>query len=236
MPESQNSLGLDFKDLKIQDSVNHVPEGEMSPQAAPTNQATNEQEPENPPQESPLKPDADLAKGEPKEKKKPYVNPDRVKTGGAQRDKLSEEELAERMNRIREQNEKIKQRRIDVQADEEAFKKTQEAERAKLAQSRKVQEHINRTREQNAQRKMDKIQSREWDSGKKTNEWKHAKPAGEESSTQSPTRANRGTPRGGGRGGGSTRGPKSPTRQAIETSGDHAATLDPVTTPPPAAS
>jgi len=61
------------------------------------------------------------------------------------------------MARMREQNEKIKQRRLvrlrptfchyasycapkDVQADEEAFKKTQETERVKLAQIRKVQE------------------------------------------------------------------------------------------------
>ncbi|KZT20246.1 hypothetical protein NEOLEDRAFT_1165096 [Neolentinus lepideus HHB14362 ss-1] len=71
------------------------------------------------------------------------------------------------MARIREQNEKIKQRRADVKADEDAFKKTQEAERVKLAKTRKVQEQIDRTREQNAQRKMDKALSREWDSGKK---------------------------------------------------------------------
>jgi hypothetical protein len=62
------------------------------------------------------------------------------------------------MARMREQNEKIKQRRLvgltaeglllrvlfsahkDVQADEEAFKQTQETERVKLAQIRKVQE------------------------------------------------------------------------------------------------
>ncbi|KAF8226212.1 hypothetical protein L208DRAFT_1015022, partial [Tricholoma matsutake] len=105
-------------------------------------------------------------------KKKAYVNPERVKTGGNQRDKLSEEELAERMARMREQNEKIKQRRMDVQADEAAFRKTQESERAKLAQIRKVQETVDRTREQNAKRKMDKIQSREWDSGKPTGDWK----------------------------------------------------------------
>jgi hypothetical protein len=65
-----------------------------------------------------------------KDKKKPYANPERVKTGGNQRvsckhklgllatsltyikDKLSEEELVERMVRMREQNEKIKQRRM----------------------------------------------------------------------------------------------------------------------------
>lgn len=91
-------------------------------------------------------------------------------------DKLSEEELAERMARIREQNEKIKARREvcnhselcprvrliptflqDVKRDEEEFKKTQEAERLKQAKNKKVQENINKAREQNARRKMDKV-------------------------------------------------------------------------------
>ncbi|KAJ7070347.1 hypothetical protein B0H15DRAFT_793591 [Mycena belliarum] len=144
-----NSLGLDFDQLRIQDPFEIEAKSEDTAQ-------------------SPSK-DAESA-----EKKKPYVNPERVKTGGNQRDKLSEEALSERMARMREQNEKIKQRRLDVQADEEAFKKTQESERVKLAQSRKVQEGVDRTREQNAKRKMDKIQSREWDSGKPTSgaDWK----------------------------------------------------------------
>jgi len=100
-------------------------------------------------------------------KKTPYVNPERVKTGGLPRDKLTDEELAERMARMKEQNEKIKQRRLDVAADEDAFKQTQAAERQRQAKMRKVQETINRTREQNARRKLGGIQSREWDSDKK---------------------------------------------------------------------
>ncbi|KAJ6500348.1 hypothetical protein C8R45DRAFT_1121275 [Mycena sanguinolenta] len=155
-----NSLGLNFDQLKIQDPP------EPEPKSA-----------EEPAQ------DADPAG----DKKKPYVNPERVKTGGNQRDKLSEEALSERMARMREQNEKIKQRRLDVQADEEAFKKTQESERIKLAQSRKVQERmqtvnallgVDRTREQNAKRKLDKMQNREWDSGKPVGggDWKQRQP------------------------------------------------------------
>ncbi|KAG6865283.1 hypothetical protein C0991_003743 [Blastosporella zonata] len=159
-----NSLGLDFDQLSIQDPSSAQPE------AAPL----------NPPPNVEIK----------VEKKKPYVNAERVKTGGSQRDKMSEEALTERMARMKEQNEKIKQRRLvcsiqvtltlnsianlqDVKADEEAFRKTQESERVKLAQIRKVQESVDRTREQNAKRKMDKIQSREWDSGKPTGDWKH---------------------------------------------------------------
>ena len=46
----------------------------------------------------------------------------------------------------------------DVQADEEAFKKTQEVDRVKAAKTKKVQENIDRTREQNARRKMEKVE------------------------------------------------------------------------------
>ncbi|KAJ7702458.1 hypothetical protein B0H17DRAFT_1044394 [Mycena rosella] len=165
-----NSLGLDFDQLKIQDP----PEAESKPDDTP----------QSPSQDA--------------EKKKPYVNPERVKTGGNQRDKLSEEALSERMARMREQNEKIKQRRLDVQADEEAFKKTQETERVKLAQIRKVQEGVDRTREQNAKRKLDKMQSREWDSGKPAGggDWKQRQqqqppkaetPATDENTAKEPT-------------------------------------------------
>lgn len=59
----------------------------------------------------------------------------------------------------------------DVAADEDAFKQTQVAERQRQAQMRKVQDTINRTREQNARRKLGGIHNREWDSDKKTEGW-----------------------------------------------------------------
>ncbi|KAL4262980.1 hypothetical protein AB1N83_000809 [Pleurotus pulmonarius] len=162
MPEddtSPNTLGLAFDQLKIDETKVEA--------------NTAAEEPEQP------VPPADA--GEPRtEKKKPYVNHERVKTGGAQRDKLTEDELTERMARIKAQNDKIKQRRLDVEADEDAFRKMQESERAKIALNKKVQETVNRTREQNAKRKMDKIQSREWDSGKPAADWKHAAPVNKE--------------------------------------------------------
>ncbi|KAI5900049.1 SDA1-domain-containing protein [Schizophyllum commune H4-8] len=71
------------------------------------------------------------------------------------------------MARMREQNEKIKQRRADVQADEAAFKKTQEAEQQQRARIKKVQENVDRSREANAARKMAKVQNREWDADKR---------------------------------------------------------------------
>ncbi|KAF8503716.1 hypothetical protein F5888DRAFT_1664399 [Russula emetica] len=172
-------------------------------------------------------------------KKTPYVNPERVKTGGLPRDKLTDEELAERMARMREQNEKIKQRRLDVAADEDAFKQTQAAERQRQAQIRKVQETINRTREQNARKKLGGIQSREWDSDKKTEGWsttekpeapssasttrtntgdRSEEPEASEASPASPTVKPRGDKRGRGfrgrgrgRGSGRGRGDKAPT-------------------------
>ncbi|PPQ63207.1 hypothetical protein CVT24_005752 [Panaeolus cyanescens] len=97
---------------------------------------------------------------------KPYLNPNRVKTGGNPREKPSEEALEERMRRIREQNEKIKQRRLDVLKDEEAFKKTQEEERAKAAHQRKVRTVQDKQREANAKRKLERAEGREWDSEK----------------------------------------------------------------------
>ncbi|KAG2033141.1 hypothetical protein BDR03DRAFT_1094551 [Suillus americanus] len=184
---STNSLGLDFNNLSIKETAEH-----------PQTDADESQAPESQP--------ADVESRDVKEKKKPYVNPERVKTGGAQREKLSEEALAERMQRIKEQNEKIKQRRIDVQADEDAFKKTQEADRVRQAHQRKVQEGVDRTREQNARRKLDKIQNREWDSGKSPGDWKKARnPAPADGSTtvpsSSPSEHRGGRGRGSGRGG-----------------------------------
>jgi hypothetical protein len=46
----------------------------------------------------------------------------------------------------------------------------QEAERVKQVENRKIQAEIDRARDQNAKRKMDKVQSREWDSGKGSGE------------------------------------------------------------------
>lgn len=103
--DASNALGLDFSQLTVADKQEPVPE----PNAVEENDTTTP-----------------TTK---KEKGKPYVNPERVKTGGAQRvghflysyqilfdtpqqDKLSDEALQERMARIKEQNERIKQRRL----------------------------------------------------------------------------------------------------------------------------
>ncbi|TFY68074.1 hypothetical protein EVJ58_g1242 [Rhodofomes roseus] len=251
-----NSLGLDLDALKIKDD----PESSGSPAASKDDKSQAGSEPSEktedpkpgdmydewdaPPgwgdeeeTKSPTSKPKKKEKGEPsqqREKKNPYINPERVKTGGTQRDKLSEEELAERMTRIREQNEKIKQRRMDVQADEDAFKKTQEVDRVKAAKTKKVQENIDRTREQNARRKLDKIQNREWDAGKPTrSDWKSSKKTeeGDEAANGSrPSVGIRGAVRGGGGGRGRGRAPSSPTVEKSET-----AVEEPTTTPAAAA-
>lgn len=46
----------------------------------------------------------------------------------------------------------------------------QEAERVKQVENRKIQAEIDRARDQNAKRKMAKVQNREWDSGKESGE------------------------------------------------------------------
>jgi hypothetical protein len=83
----------------------------------------------------------------------------------------------------------------DVAADEDAFKQTQAAERQRQAHMRKVQETVNRTREQSARRKLDRIQSREWDSDKKAEGWSTTKSTTEKPeapSSISTTQANTG--------------------------------------------
>ncbi|KZT66854.1 hypothetical protein DAEQUDRAFT_695031 [Daedalea quercina L-15889] len=224
-----NSLGLDLDALKIKDdpessgsaetSKDEKPGPEPETAEAPKSEDGEKTGEEAAGDEDATSPTSEGKKTEPREKKKPYVNPERVKTGGAQRDKLSEEELAVRMARIREQNEKIKQRRMDVQADEDAFKKTQEAERIKAAKTKKVQETIDRTREQNARRKMEKMQNREWDAGKPARDWKSPKKSedGDEATkAPRPSVGIRGAVRGGGAGRGRGRAPSTPTVEKAE--------------------
>jgi len=63
---STNSLGLDFNNLSVKDT------------AEPTQTVADGSH-------APEKQSADLIPKDVKEKKKPYVNPERVKTGGTQR-------------------------------------------------------------------------------------------------------------------------------------------------------
>jgi hypothetical protein len=95
----------------------------------------------------------------------------------------------------------------DVAADEDAWKKQQAVEAAKRERARKVQDDVNRARLQNAERKMSKLDGREWDAGKR--ERRPPGPSAEAgvASQSAPAGPNPATPSGdwarGGRGGGS---------------------------------
>ena len=114
---ASNSLGLDLDNLNISESgTAEAPVAEAASDDAPAT--------EDAPSDTPKSPQTEA-----KKKEAPYVNPERVKTGGAARvrglfsldirydfltlsqDKPTDDELQARMARIREQNEKIKQRR-----------------------------------------------------------------------------------------------------------------------------
>lgn len=76
-----NSLGLDLEALKIKDDPDLV-------DAKPSADASTVQEDASKSPEAAVEDNANddaAGKKDPKDKKKPYVNPDRVKTGGAQR-------------------------------------------------------------------------------------------------------------------------------------------------------
>lgn len=87
---ASNSLGLDLAALKIKDSPDPA---EPKPSADAQNAAPNDgaAKPSEPAEVAQDAEQADTGddKKESKEKKKPYVNPDRVKTGGAQRVRLT---------------------------------------------------------------------------------------------------------------------------------------------------
>ncbi len=84
---ASNSLGLDLAALKIKDSPDPA-EAKPSADAKVASPAEGATQPAD--ESAEIAPDAEQTeagddKKDSKEKKKPYVNPDRVKTGGAQR-------------------------------------------------------------------------------------------------------------------------------------------------------
>jgi len=130
-----NSLGLDLAHPEPEPPVDSQPTvaSPPSPPPEPTTQSSTDSAglATADADEAPSTTKVDDATKSNASKKTPYVNPERVLTGGLPRvnllaltsppyilpflrvqDKLTDEELAERIARIREQNEKIKQRRL----------------------------------------------------------------------------------------------------------------------------
>jgi len=141
----------------------------------------------------------DNDKGKEKEKRgprkvqEPYINLDRINTGGLKTEKLSPEELEKVMERMRINNEKIMARRELVEADEDSFKsqldadtERRKAERharqakfaadkqarsAKSEADKKVQDQVDALRADAIKRKLAKQGGREWDAEKKDDNW-----------------------------------------------------------------
>ncbi|CAG8521647.1 19880_t:CDS:2 [Gigaspora margarita] len=129
----------------------------------------------------------------PKSENTPYVNKDRVLSGGRVREKVDEEELEKRMQRIRLQNEKIMEKRKMVEEDEEKFRKAEEERKKKELedqevqrklreeeeeerrrrdfQKKQLQEQLDNEREENAKRKTQNRDAREWDKEKEESGW-----------------------------------------------------------------
>ncbi|KAH8929908.1 hypothetical protein BT69DRAFT_1292260 [Atractiella rhizophila] len=131
--------------------------------------------------------------GKKREKKPIYNNPDRHKTGGPAREKLTEEELAAKMEKIRLQNERLKARKEEVDADESAYTAVTAEEIQAAKMRREKQLEIDAARQENAKRKLEAFSGREWDSEKGDGSWDK-------------TRGRDDQGRGGGRGGGGGRG------------------------------
>lgn len=118
----------------------------------------------------------------------------------------------------------------DVQADEDAFKKSEEEEKATQARIRKVQEGVNDARQKSARRKMEKIEAREWDTGKKDGQPENVEGHEEERGKEGKSRGRgrgRGRSRGRGRGRGQSQGdtaadsdPWAPTTSGAEANGE----------------
>lgn len=115
----------------------------------------------------------------------------------------------------------------------------EEADRAKQARNRQVQAGVDKARQQNASRKMNKVQNREWDSGKPGAAGYHPREDGVEEAGPNAAdgsigsdRWQRGRPtRGGARGGGRGRGGarQTPTSPQVEAPPSDASSPAPAT-------
>lgn len=127
----------------------------------------------------------------------PYVNEDRVLSGGARPQKKSDEEIDEIMERMKKQNEEIEEKRKIVEEDELNFQKDEEARKKKELENREsqrrkreeeeedrrrrehqaiqLQKEIDEAREINATNKSKSRDNREWDTGKKDYDWNNTR-------------------------------------------------------------
>ncbi|KAH8154125.1 uncharacterized protein LAJ45_01893 [Morchella importuna] len=102
---------------------------------------------------------------------------DRTLSGGLKKAKLTEEELTERMARAKLNNERLIERRRKAEEDENSFQVQEEArkqadatkrivERKKKVEQERSRKELDDERAKNRQRKLNAVNSREWDSTK----------------------------------------------------------------------
>ncbi|KAJ3190652.1 hypothetical protein HK101_008512, partial [Irineochytrium annulatum] len=115
---------------------------------------------------------------------RPYVNPNRIASGGLEKKKLSPEELDRKMAEMRIKNAELLRKKEASAADERAFLETQKEIKKKEEEDRRRRREeltmkkekeekakaafdaLTREREENAQRKLQAKAGREWDMGK----------------------------------------------------------------------
>ncbi|KAK6535279.1 hypothetical protein TWF694_001747 [Orbilia ellipsospora] len=109
--------------------------------------------------------------------RKEFPARNRVTTGGPNRAKLTEEELASRMEAVRLKNQARTEKHLRAAEDEQKFQEAEQArkveetkrraeERKRQVEDGKKKKELDAEREQNRQRKLKALQNREWDSSK----------------------------------------------------------------------
>ncbi|KAG0634703.1 hypothetical protein HOY80DRAFT_985364 [Tuber brumale] len=102
---------------------------------------------------------------------------DRTLSGGIKKPKLTEDELAARLERVKLNNQRLIERRRKAEEDESSFQVAEEArkqadvhkrltDRKKRAEADRNRKELDDEREKNRQRKLNAVQTREWDSTK----------------------------------------------------------------------
>ncbi|KAF8246750.1 hypothetical protein K440DRAFT_630612 [Wilcoxina mikolae CBS 423.85] len=106
----------------------------------------------------------------------------RLLSGGVRKPKLTDEELAERMERVKLNDARLRERARKANEDESSFQVLEEQrrqldsvrrlqDRKKNVEQEKNRRELDQEREKNRQRKLKAVQAREWDSEKKEEDY-----------------------------------------------------------------
>ena len=106
-----------------------------------------------------------------KQDKPSAVRGDRSGTGGVKKDRLTADQLAERMRTMSLKNAALQAAHERAQQDEAAFSAREEAAAVRRKEERQNRLQMNGERERNRQRKLQAVGGREWDAEKKEEEY-----------------------------------------------------------------